>query len=129
MRGSFFMSYSFKARVNGFYGKLEGQRIYEIDYYESVDKLINDALKILKTGGEAEVTFEHFDNWTTCLSRIYSRCDGKAETVVWNYRTPGSSQPSSTDIEKIQINKKEVKAFVLRAIELFRDKEREASAA
>lgn len=124
MSGSFFMSYSFNARVNGFYGKLEGQKIYEIDYYESVDKLINDALKILKTGGEAEVTFEHFDNWTTCLSRIYTRCDGKAETVVWHQRPGGTT---STDIETIQICKKEVKAFVLQAIELFRDKERNAA--
>lgn len=129
MSGSFFMSYSFKARANGFYGKLEGQKIYSIECFEEVERLINDALKVLKTGNEAEVTFEHFANWTTCLSRIYTGFDGKAETVIWNYRTPGSSQPSSTDIEKIQINKKEVKAFVLRAIELFRDKEREASAA
>ena len=121
MSGAFFMSYSFKARVNGFYGKLEGQKIYEIDYYESVDRLINDALKILKTGDEAEVTFEHFDNWTTCLSRIYTRFDGKAETVVWHQRPGGATD---TDIETIQINKKEVKAFVLQAIELFRDKER-----
>lgn len=129
MSGAFFMSYSFKARANGFYGKLEGQKIYSIEYFEEVERLINDALKILKTGNEAEVTFEHFDNWTTCLSRIFTGFDGKAETVVWNYRVPGSSQPSSTDIEKIQISKKEVKAFVLRAIELFRDKERDASTA
>lgn len=126
MSGTFFMSYSFKARVNGFYGKLEGQKCYSIEYFEEVERLINDALKVLKTGNEAEVTFEHFANWTTCLSRIFTGFDGKAESVVWKYRPSGAAD---TDIEKIQINKKEVKAFVLRAIELFRDKEREASTA
>lgn len=116
---AFFMSYSFKAHSNGFFGKLEGSKIYEIDYYESVEKLINDALKILRTGGEAEVTFEHFDLTTTALSRIYTDICGKAEGVTWRRNAYGYTVETNT--EKMNVNKKEVKAFVLRAIELYRD--------
>jgi len=116
---AFFMSYSFKARANGFFGKLEGQKLYEIDYYESVDKLINDALKILRTGGEAEITFEHFDLTTTALSRIYTDICGNAEGVTWKRNSYGYTVETNT--EKMNVNKKEVKAFVLRAIELYRD--------
>lgn len=124
MSGAFFMNYTFKASVGGFYGRLEGQKIYSIDYFEEVEKLINDALKVLKTGAEAEVTFEHFGNTSTGLSRIYNGFDNKAKTVTW--KRCGTTTESI--VKDIQINKRDVKAFVLRAIELFRDKEQEVNA-
>ena len=126
MSGAFFMNYTFKATVSGFYGRLEGQKIYSIDYFEDVERLINDALKVLKTGAEAEVTFEHFGNTSTSLSRIYNSFDNQAKAVTWKRNSYGGTE---SIVKDIQINKCEVKAFVLQAIELFRDKEQEVNAA
>lgn len=128
----FCISYSFNAKVGGFNGKLDGHKIYHIDYYESVDELINDALKILKTGRGAEITFERFnddgmDVTTTSLSRIYTGYGGVTEGVTW--RSNAQSWRANPEIEKININRKEVKAFILRAIEMYREEEAKSEAA
>ena len=121
MAGTFFMSYEFKASASGFFGTLSGQRLYSVEYYEQVEKLINDCMKVLKTGHDgATVTFEHFDNSVTELARIVTSGD-KIQLISWQRNIYG--YVSSTDSEEKELSKKEVKKFVLRAIELFREKD------
>lgn len=116
--GSFFMDYEFNGTISGFHGKLTGHKIYSVDRFEDVERLISDALKVLKTGGDACVTFEHFDLTSTELSRVYTRADGVAETVTWTRNIHG--YVSHTQTAEIPLTKKSIKAFVLEAIELFR---------
>lgn len=127
---AFFMSYEFHASAAGFTGQLSGSRIYSVDYFEQVEKLINDALKILKTGSDATITFEHFDGYgSTALSRIHTACGvpaGKAENVTWKRNSYG--YVSETNTEEITITKKEVKRLVLAAIELFREEDNKGAA-
>ena len=118
MYASFFMEYEFKARASGFYGTLHGQKIYSVDDFTSVEHLIEDALKVLKTGDDAMVTFQSFDNGTTDLLRIYTKYDGNAERVTWRRNAHG--YVSDTQVQEVKVGKKTVKAIVLEAIDLFK---------
>lgn len=124
--GSFFMNYEFNGTIQGFHGTLTGQKIYDVDRFEEVEKLIADALKVLKNDWNACVTFEHFALTGTALSRIYLKADGKAEYVTWRRNAYG--YVSETNTEEITITKKEIKARVLEAIELFRAEDASSAA-
>ena len=121
---SFFMEYEFKTNANGFSGTLNGFRIYNVNEFESVEKLIADCMRVLKTGSGAQVTFQSFDNGNTDLSRIYVDSDDKCNAVRWKRNAYG--YVSETDVREFSLNKREVKKLVLEAIELFRDEEAKA---
>lgn len=54
------------------YATLAGQKIYSIEYYEEVEKLIVDCMKVLKTGSDTAVTFESYEGYETIdLCRIF----------------------------------------------------------
>lgn len=123
MTGSFFMEYTFKVTAKGFYGRLNGEKIYSIDYFNEVEKLIDDAFRVLKTGPDATVTFQYFSLGTTDLLRIYNEYAGDGTKIVRWTRSYDWSRTTGTDVQEIKLTKKNIKAAVLEAIELFRERE------
>ena len=120
------MSVEFLTHANGFYGTMKSEKMYEVDWFDEVERLINDCTKVLKSGVGAETTFEYFNACFTALSRISVSRSGEAECVVWMRDAYGNVY--ETKIEKISLVKKEIKKRVLEAIKLFRKMDSEEQA-
>ena len=117
-KGSFYMNFRFNANVSGFYGCFTGDRLYCIDYYEEVEKLINDAYKILKADSPV-ITFEHFCDSGKDLCRLFKEYDGTLTFIRWKRAKSGAIANTAT-VDKIEFKKSKVKHYVLRAMEEFR---------
>lgn len=117
---SFFMNFQFRDTISSFNGTFSGEKIYSTDDFESVERLIEDANKLLKSKRETTITFESFrmayDH--TDLLRIYTDCDGKVTVVWWTRNDSGAVRPHITEYGKL--TKKIVKQAVLDAINLYR---------
>ena len=86
---SFFMAFEFKAQSNGLFGTLAGRKIYSTEYFEEVEKLIADCMKVLKTGC-ASVTFEAYGGFETIeLSRIFVDGGNKCNYIYWRRNAAG----------------------------------------
>lgn len=121
MDASFFMSYAFKAHSNGLFGTLEGQKIYSVEYYEEVEKLIADCMKVLKTGSDAAVTFESYEGYETIeLCRIFVDAGNTCNYVYWQRDAAGGVY--ETILQEVELNRKNVKRLVLEAISKFRER-------
>ena len=116
--GAFFMEYSFSTSAAGFYGTLQGNKIYNISYYEEVENLINDAVKVLKNR-DGLATFTHFDNESTSLLRIVSEGD-TFKVIKWEYEEHHSRSVFGKVTEGILNKRKNIKEYVLQAIDCFR---------
>jgi hypothetical protein len=117
------MDYEFSAKVNGFTGKLTGDKLVNVNDYESVDNLISDSLKILKAS-EATITYTIFTGYESkALLRIYRMFSNEDYSVItwddWHNHTE----------RKIKATRQEVKAAVLEAIEYYRWKAAELESA
>jgi hypothetical protein len=119
---SFFLDFSFTEKVSGFGCTCAGSKIYNVDYYESVDALIDDAQKLLKKQ-DGNITFQCFTGFETIdLLRLFRDYDGTLTACHWKYNKSGyvSEQWQETQLKN---NRASVKKYVLDAIALFRDRE------
>jgi len=119
---SFFMDYNFSEKVSGFGCTCSGSRIYNPEYYESIDLLIDDATKLLKKR-DSVVTFQCFTGYQTIdLLRVFLDFDGTLTVCHWKYNKSGFAAEQWQD-KQIKNNRASVKKIVLESIELFRERE------
>ena len=116
---SFFVEYSFQKVVSGFLCECKGNKSYSIDYYESVDSLIDSVMKLLKEN-DSTVTFQVFSGYdSTDLLRVLRNYDGTMTAVHWKRNNSGFVYETWTD-DQLKISRANVKKYVLEAINLFR---------
>ena len=122
MNNSFFLDYTFADRVSGFSVSCQGQKIYSIDNYESVDSMIDDVCKLLKKK-DAQVTFQCFTGYeTNDMLRLFCEYDGTLTMITWKYNKYGYASENISE-KGNKADRKTVKKYVLRAIELFKERE------
>lgn len=124
-KGSFFVNFEFNETVAGFHGNFTGDKLYSIQHFEIVEDCINDVYKIMKTKDHATITFDYFNNGSTNLCRLYREYDGSIVFVNWTEKNVFTSEPNI--VKDIELTKKNIKKYVLRAIELFIEKDSEAA--
>lgn len=123
---SFFVDYVFDDSISGFRGNFHGNKFYNVDYYETVDSMIDDVLKLLKKS-EAMVTFQCFTGFESVdLLRLNKSYDGTISAVTWNRRGNGYVVDTVVE-ENIKLDRKAVKKYTIQALELFRAKAAEAA--
>lgn len=118
MSKSFFVAYEFSDRVSGFSVSCHGEKLYCPEYYESVDRMIDDVMKLLKKR-DAMVTFQLFTGFESIdLLRLLRTFDGKLDMVTWKRNQNGFTVETFSEREN-KLTLKNVKAYVFRALEMF----------
>ena len=118
MSKSFFVNYEFSDRVSGFMCSCHGENLYSPEYYESVDRMLDDVMKLLKKR-DAQVTFSLFTGFESIdLLRLLRTFDGKIDMVTWKRNNYGYTVETFTEREN-KLTLKTVKAYVFRALEMF----------
>lgn len=122
MSNSFFMDFTFSDNVSGFRVSCHAAKIYEIEFFECVDRMLDDAMKILRKD-DAQVTFQLFTGYETIdLLRICRTFDGKLDAVIWKYNSYGYAYETRLERDN-KLTRKTVKDYAVRAMELFRARE------
>ena len=119
---SFFVAYEFNKRVSGFSCSCKGEKIYSLESYESIDSMIDDVCKLLKEQ-DAAVTFQSFTGFESIdLLRLLHEYDHSLSMVTWKYNKYGYASENIKE-QGNKMNRNNVKKYVLKAIELFKEKE------
>lgn len=106
--------------MDGIDGTFQGFKSYDVDDYESVEKLIADTCKILKRN-EATVTFESFRNESKTISRLCANSfmtdPGKMRELWWNEHS------STATVDTMSANKKaEIRRVVIESIRVYKER-------
>ena len=119
---AFFIEFSFSENVSGFRCDCKGTKTYSIDYYESIDRCIDDAAKIIKKQ-DAGITFQTFTGYESIdLLRVIRNYDGSLTAIHWKRNNSGFVSETWTD-EKLKAGKATIKKYVLEAVQLHREQE------
>lgn len=119
---SFFVAYEFNKRVSGFSCACKGEKIYSLESYESIDHMIDDVCKLLKEQ-DANITFQSFSGYDSIdLLRLLHEYDHSLSMVTWKYNKYGYASEIIKE-EHNKMTRNNVKKYVLRAIELFKERE------
>lgn len=122
MSNSFFMDFTFSDNVSGFRVSCHAEKIYAIEFFENVDRMLDDAMKILRKD-DAQVTFQLFTGYETIdLLRLCRTWDGKLDAIVWKYNDYGYVTETKLERDN-KLARKTVKDYAIRAMELFRARE------
>lgn len=118
MSKNFFVAYEFSDRVSGFSVSCHGEKLYCPEYYENVDRMLDDVMKLLKKS-DAMVTFQLFTGFESIdLLRLLRTFDGKLDMVTWKRNQNGYTVETLSEREN-KLTLKNVKAYVFRALEMF----------
>lgn len=119
---SFFIDFSFHDRLAGFAGDFHGMQIYSVDYYEDVERLINDCAKLIKKR-DCQITFQTFTGYNSIdLLRIGQEYDGKIWRVEWRRNANGFVHQTDK-AEGLPMTRATIKKAVLDAINKHRMQE------
>lgn len=117
---TFFVNYEWRTTIDGIDGNFQGFTSYDVDDYESTEKLLADVAKILKRK-EATVTFESFDNESKTISRLcnssYMTEPGKMRELWWNEHSSTANVDMQTPLKK-----NEIRRVVLESIRVYKDR-------
>ena len=122
---SFFMEYEFSECVSGFPGQFHGEKIYDLYSVESIERLIDDALRVLKERRDSMVTFQLFTGYESVdLLRLFRSAgyDGSRMTEVFWKRNESGFVTETRTTENIEINKRNVRKSVYKATSMFFEK-------
>lgn len=101
-------------------GRFSADESYVVDDYEEVERMISNVLSTLKKYDQVEITavkYDRFFNGEQSLLRIVKRTWNEDVIIRWDTTDRyglGTSEP-------FEINKKNVKAFCLEAVNRFKD--------
>lgn len=119
---SFFVEYNFEDSVSGFLCACTGSKIYNVEYYECVDRMIDDVCKLLKKRN-AQVTFQSFSGFQSIdLLRLFTENSGTLSSATWKYNNYGYVSETITE-DGIKATKGNIKKYVIQALDLFRARE------
>ena len=126
MSASFFMEYEFSDRVSGLSGQFSGFKIYDPHSVESIDRLVDDVLRVLREKRDSMVTFQLFTGFQTIdilrLFRSQGFSNAEMTEVFWIRNEFGDVMESYTD-EHIAINKRNVRNSIYKATARFFEQE------
>ena len=126
MNNSFFMEFEFSDRVSGLSGEFHGFNLYDLNSTESIERLVNDALRILKEKRNGMVTFQLFTGFQSIdILRLF-RSDGfsNAEmTEIFWIRNQFGDVLESYNTKNIAINKRNGRSSIYKATARFFEQE------
>lgn len=119
---SFFFDYEFDYKVDGLNGRFAGQEIIHLDDYESVDRMVEIAKKVMLKKRNGEITFRcvkfkpYYDNqpMIRLVSQLWKRI------ITWK-----EGQAYGDDNEVDEWNAKMIKAICLDAIREYKNRQLE----